>query len=169
MLPTNIISLRQLCLLSGEEDLQRYVQDFLPHDDKVCGQPDLERWVSIWPWWPISDRQATSRRTTKTLRRTSIVLRVFSSLSVLRGTYQGAALDRRKLTTWWSSSAASPAWSSWPLPPKHKGEAGPKVKKRLLKNLLQKALYPRCRSKKSPKSPPKSRNNFFEFFLEQEK
>ena len=51
----------------------------------------------------------------------------------------------------------------------HKGDAGPKVKKRLLKNLLQKALYPRCRSKKSPKSPPKSRNNFFEFFLEQEK
>ena len=54
------------------------------------------------------------------------------------------------------------------VPPLHKGEAGPKVKKRLLKNLLQKALYPRCRSKKSPKSPPKSRNNFFEFFLEQE-
>ena len=50
----------------------------------------------------------------------------------------------------------------------HKGDAGPKVKKRLLKNLLQKALYPRCRSKKSPRSPPKSRNNFFEFFLEQE-
>ena len=51
----------------------------------------------------------------------------------------------------------------------HKGDAGPKVKKILLKNVLQKALYPTCRSKKSPKSPPKSRNNFFEFFLEQEK